>query len=95
MVALVQPNQPLWTADDIRSGMCPSLPVHVGTRTASTLWQYTTPHARRTRRSPPTNATVDWFLERVPRAFYAAVARPMLLSLPGCFGRVPDQGFNV
>ncbi len=46
--------------------------------------------------APPTTASVDWFLELdLPGAFYAGVAKQILLTLPEYFSRVPDQGFIV
>lgn len=46
--------------------------------------------------APPTNASVDWYLELdLPGAFHASVAKAILLSLPGYFSRVPDQNMIV
>lgn len=88
---------PLWNADDIRNGMWQGLFAGACGYTygVNSIWQmHNASSATHPPIQPPTNASVDWYLELdLPGSFYSSVAKRFLLSLPGYFSRIPDQTF--
>ncbi|KAK8843944.1 hypothetical protein IAR55_006736 [Kwoniella newhampshirensis] len=91
------PEEPLWTAKDIRNGGWQA--IFAGacgyTYGVNSIWQMHNAESKtHPPIQPPTTAFNNWYLELdLPGAYQASLFRHIMQSLPNFFSRIPDQSF--